>query len=87
MAVSWSVTEHEIYKKILSSLSAKREFSTTEEFSIPDIFSEEEWAEYPRTSIQRVCKLFKVKVDLREIPKVVYCHQSDKKWAVYKVVL
>ncbi|HEY3425547.1 MAG TPA: DUF1413 domain-containing protein [Negativicutes bacterium] len=77
--------EHDLYKKVLSGISQRRQNKDCSEFSIPDLFSVSEWAVVPNPSRLKIGKLFKLKVDDNFIPNVVFCH-IEKKWAVYKVV-
>jgi hypothetical protein len=78
--------EVEMYQKIISAVNNRRNNKITSEFSIPELFTLIEWKQYPNPSILKVGKRFKKKIDANEINNVVYCHQNDKDWAVYKII-
>lgn len=84
--MDFSEMEHELFQKIMSEVKDRRENKITTEFSLPDLFSLNEWEHYHEQSRRKVGKRFKAKVDLNEIQNIVYCGQNDKDWAIYKIV-
>ena len=75
-----------IYIKVLTEVRQRRNSKNPSSFSIPDLFSEEEWSIIPDTSRMKIGKLFKKKVDINEMPNVVYIGQNEKDWATYKLI-
>ena len=78
--------EHDLYKKIILGVSEKRQNKDTAEFSIPDLFTADEWSTFPDISRKKIGRLFKLKVADNRIANLVFCSKNAKSWAVYKIV-